>query len=116
DTGDGTPTVVALVEPPKGEDVAEDPAFNQKAGSTKVSSNMTINDPKTKNKTKPPKEDEPDAKVLTKARPYKLDAFVSERVKEIKALEAIMDESQQIIDQHRGKKTKKPDTSGNGLW
>ena len=52
----------------------------------KVSSQVTLGQkgsPK-----KPPAKVEP--KQLTKARPYKLDPFISERVKEIKALEKKM--------------------------
>lgn len=105
-------TVIAIVDPPKGEDVAEDPEFNKAASTTaNVSSSRTLDSNK---KRAAPTDVKP--KHLTKARPYKLDAFVSDRVKEIRALEEIMEDSQKELDRRRGGKVKRPDTSGNGLW
>jgi serine protease Do len=103
--------IVASVEPKAGEDVAEDPEFNKAADAqTNVSSTATI-----KNSGKKP-EEKVKPKHLTKTRPYKMDAFVSERVKEIRALEKIMDDSEAEIERRMGGKRKKVDTSGNGLW
>jgi serine protease Do len=102
--------VVAAVEPKKGEDVADDPEFNKAAeAQTNVSSTATI-------KKNGNKEEAVKPKRLTKSRPYKLEPFVSERMREIKALEKDMEDMSNEIDRRRGNKGKKVDTSGNGLW
>lgn len=114
DAGDGK-TKVAILEPKKGEDVADDPEFNQKAAASgNVSSSVTLPG-KGKTKTTPVSA-KVEPKQLTKARPYHLDGFVSERIKEIKALEDIMDDSQKEIERRMGGKRKVPDTKGGGLW
>jgi hypothetical protein len=110
DAGDGK-TKVAIVEPKKGDEVAEDPQFAKATAETKVSSNVTMGGAK-----RPPaqKIDKVEPKQLTKARPYKLDGFVSDRVKEIKALENIMSDEEKYFES-KGKKKKSKD-EGNGLW
>lgn len=111
DGGDGK-TKVAVAEPKSGQEVADDPDFNKgtAAGDSNVSGTMTLPD---KGK-KPPKGGKSEPKQLTKARPYKLDAFVSDRVKEIKALENMMDDEEKYFE-GKGKKKKRGD-EGNGLW
>lgn len=102
--------IVAAVEPKKGEEVSDDAEFNKAAeAQTNVSGSATI-----KNGGKEPAAVKP--KRLTKSRPYKLEPFISERMKEIKALEKDMEDMSNEIDKRRGKKGKKVDTSGNGLW
>ncbi|MCK6545143.1 serine protease [Myxococcota bacterium] len=120
--GDDGSKIVAIVEPEKGQEVAEDPDFNKQgaSASANVSGTMTVKGAKgtkTTVKAKPADEEKPKAKVLTKARPYKLEPFVAARIKEIKALEDIMKDSEKELERRMGgKRTKKPDTSGNGLW
>lgn len=105
--------IVVSVAPAKGEEVAEDPEFNKAAeAQTNVSGSATIKN----NSGKNPSTDKVKPKHLTKTRPYKMDAFVSERVKEIRALEKIMDDADAEIERRTGGKRKKVDTSGNGLW
>lgn len=109
DSGDGK-TLVVVVEPEAGETVADDPEFAQAAQDTQtVSRGMKGQAAKAKaaQKVKP--------KHLTKARPYKLDNFVSERVKEMRAMEKMMDDMSGEIDRRTGKKTKKK-SNGMGLW
>lgn len=115
DSGDGK-TLVVVVEPDKGQDVADDPEFAQAAQDTETVSRNMKGAPAAKGKTQ--EADNLKPKHLTKARPYKLDQFVSERVKEMRSLEKIMDESQQTIQRKTGKgKNKVKDKSkGMGLW
>lgn len=113
DNGDGS-KLVAVVEPPKGQEVAEDPEWGGEAkASSNVSSSVTL---KPGQKAKPAATEKPKAKILTKARPYKMEPFVEARVKEIKALEDIMKESEMEIQKRMGGKRKKVNTGGNGLW
>ncbi len=111
DGGDGK-TLVAVVEPEAGEEVADDPEFQAAAGDT----DMVSRGFKTrKNRAKRPKRVKP--KHLTKVRPYKLDPFVSARIREIRALEDMMDDMSRKIDRRRGRTGRKT-TRGNGmgLW
>jgi serine protease Do len=106
DAGDGK-TKVAIAEPKKGEEVADDPSFNQQQGSgNNVSGSMSM--PQKAKPTKIAAKIEP--KQLTKARPYQIDGFVSDRVKEIRALEDLMKDAEQDIQRRSGKK-QKVDTS-----
>jgi serine protease Do len=105
-TKDGTISI-AVHEPEKGEEVAEDPSFQQDAGDTTTVSGSRKLPPAAKAK--------PKAKILTKRRPYKLDPFVSARVKEIKALEDMMEDMSRTIDKKRGGKGKTK-SKGLGLW
>ncbi len=108
DGGDGK-TLVAVVEPEAGEQVADDPEFSSAA---KPTANVSATAKLPNNATKPDKKVRP--KLLTKARPYKLDPFVAARVREIKDLEKMMDDMSQEIERKTGKKHKKSD--GMGLW
>jgi serine protease Do len=115
DSGDGK-TLVVVVEPEKGQEVADDPEFAQAAQDTEtVSRNM-----KGANTAKPGKAaaDKAKAKHLTKARPYKMDQFVSERVKEMRKMEKMMDDMSDTIQRKTGKgKSKVKDKSkGMGIW
>jgi serine protease Do len=106
-------TIVAVVEPEKGEEVAEDPEFGAGEQTEQVSNTRALPQGQKAAPVKQEPEKKPEAKILTKARPYKMDPFVQARLKEIKALEDIMDESRQKIRQKSGKKS---GGKGLGLW
>lgn len=115
DSGDGK-TLVVVVEPEKGQDVADDPEFAQAAQDTETVSRNLKGAPAAKGKTQ--EADNLKPKHLTKARPYKLDQFVSERVKEMRKMEKMMDDMSDTIKTKSGKgKNKVKDKSkGMGLW
>src|SRR5688572_4601189 len=102
DGGDGK-TLVAVVEPEGKEEVAEDPEFSSAAQQDNVSATGKV--PNKHQSVKPPDKVRP--KHLTKARPYKLDPFVSARVREIKELEKMMEDMSSEIDKKSGKKKTK---------
>lgn len=119
--GDDGSSAVVVVEPEEGQEVAS-VTWEQAKASNNVSGSMTL-----KNDGKKPPKGQPspppvtnvsgNAKILTERRPYKLDAFVEARIKEIKALEKDMDDMRNEIDRRRGKGSKKSGAStGNGLW
>jgi len=110
DGGDGK-TLVAVVEPEGKEEVAEDQEFQTAAqADEKIAATGKV-----PAKGKPPaKPEKVRPKHLTKARPYKLDPFVSARVREIKELEKMMDDMSSEIEKKTGKKKTKSD--GMGLW
>lgn len=115
ESGEGK-TLIAVVEPPADQEVADDPEWGMAAssGSQQVSRGMKSG-AEAKAQKKP---DKVKTKHLTKRRPYQLDPFVSARVKEIRALEKDMEDMSQEIDRRRGRKGKRPKgyESGNGLW
>lgn len=116
DSGDGK-TLVVVVEPDRGEEVADDPEFAAAAQDTQVVS-RGLQTGTSRPKVKPGKQDKQAAvqpKHLTKARPYKLDNFVSERVKEMRKMEGLMDEMSGKIKQRTGKKKTKK-SNGMGIW
>lgn len=110
DGGDGK-TLVAVVEPEGDAEVAEDPEFAQ-AASYNVARGLKAKRPKAKTRKKP----EVRPKHLTKARPYKLDPFVAARVREIRALEDLMEDAKRSIERKSGKKGRKNKGDGMGLW
>lgn len=118
DSGDGK-TLVVVVEPDKGEEVADDPEFAAAAQDTQVVSRGMKAGTKARPKA-PAKAKAASPKHLTKARPYELDDFVSERVKEMRAMESMMDDMKGEIDRRTGKKKKqtpqKKKSNGMGLW
>jgi serine protease Do len=114
---------IAVHEPEEGEEVASDPEWEGAVSggeSITVSSGRSIKGASKKAKRKAkraakrkaPKEKK--AKILTKRRPFKLDPFVAKRIKEIKALEDMMDEMSNKIRKKSGQKKKK--SKGMGLW
>jgi len=114
---------IAVHEPEEGEEVASDPEWEGALSggeSITVSNSRTIKGTKKskrraaakKAKRKAPKEKK--AKILTKRRPYKLEPFVEKRIKEIKALENMMDEMSDKIRKKNVRKKKK--SKGMGLW
>jgi serine protease Do len=120
-------TAVVVVEPEDGEDVAgvswEDAKKGAAQSDTNVSGSLTMKGAKATNKrgakVPAPSKPAPQAKVLTERRPYVLEKLVSDKVKEVRALEKQMDEMQDEIDRRRGGKgPKRPAgaSSGNGLW
>ena len=108
DAGDGKTTVV-VVEPQRDQEVADDPEFMAAAESSNVV-NRDVETPKVK---KPKKVK---TKQLTKPRPYKIDDFVEARIKEMKAMENMMDDMRRRLDRRRGRERRRPDSSGMGLW
>ena len=109
DAGDGK-TVVVVVEPTRGEEVADDPDFMAAAQSSNVV-NRKVDAPAKKAK----KAAEP--KLLTKRRPYKLDDFVDDRIKEMKEMENLMDGMRRDLDRRRGRSRRRSSSSrGMGLW
>lgn len=118
-SSDGKITI-AVHEPEEGEEVASDPEWEGSAsgGDTiTVSSGRTVpksRAAKRKAKAKKARKLEKKAKILTKRRPYKLDPFVQKRIKEIKALENMMEEMSDKIRRKNGQKKKK--SRGMGLW
>jgi len=125
--GDDGSSAIVVVEPEKGEEVA-DVSWEQAAkSSNNVSGSLSL--PAGKQGKKDPKSDPKapavtnvagEAKILTKARPYKLEPFVEARIKEMKALEKDMDDMRNELDHRRGKGGKGTKSSGaskgNGLW
>lgn len=107
DGGDGK-TLVAVVEPEGNAEVAEDPEFAQ-AASHNVARGLSK-----RPSAKKPEKVRP--KHLTKARPYKLDPFVAARVREIRALEDLMEDAKHSIERKSGKRGKKNKGDGMGLW
>jgi serine protease Do len=124
-------TAVVVVEPEDGEEVAEvsweDAKKGAAQGDTNVSGSLTVKGAKatakatgkTSGKGAAPSKPTPQAKVLTERRPYVLEKLVSDKIREIRALEKQMDEMQNEIDRRRGGKgPKRPAgaSNGNGLW
>ena len=100
---------ITVHEPEPGEDVAEDPEWDAETGGAAVAVAGSRKAPKRAARKKAAKAAKP--KILTKARPYKLDPFVAARMKEIKALEDMMDDMSGKIR----KKKKKSGFDGMGL-
>lgn len=99
-------TKIAVVEPSRGQDVAEDPGFSQAASAdAQVSRGMAG-----RGKKAAPKQ-------LTRRRPYRMNRFVAARLREIRALERDMESMSQEIERRFGK-GKRPSgaKNGNGLW
>jgi serine protease Do len=115
---------IAVHEPEEGEEVASDPEWEGAISggeSITVSSGRTIkgaSKSRRKSVSKKAKKRKASkakkAKILTKRRPYKLEPFVAKRIKEIKALEKMMDEMSDKIRKKNGRKKKK--SKGMGLW
>ncbi len=112
DSGDGK-TLIVVVEPEQGEDVADDPEFAAAAHDTQVVSRGLSTGRKPPKKVRTKAQAKP--KHLTKTRPYKLDDFVTARVKEMRKMEGLMDEMSGKINKRTGKKKKKK-SNGMGLW
>lgn len=111
DSGDGK-TLVVVVEPESGEEVADDPEFAAAAQDTQVvSRGLKAGSRRPRAAKKAPVK----PKHLTKARPYKLEKFVSARVKEMRKMEGLMDEMSGKIKKRSGNKKKKK-SNGMGLW
>ena len=110
---DGT-ILIAVHEPDEGEEVADDPEFQAQAGeaTTSVSGSRRIE--KQRKAARLARAKKQEAKLLTKKRPYKLDPFVQARIKEIKALEDMMNDMSTEIQKRGGSKKKK--SKGLGLW
>ncbi|MCB9655490.1 MAG: trypsin-like peptidase domain-containing protein [Deltaproteobacteria bacterium] len=135
DGGDGK-TKIVVVPPKKGQDVSEDPewlaAVTQGGNTANVSRNASgmgegtkagktgkTGHGKVKDTSSASKSGKVKPKLLTKARPYKLDPFVRDRVREIKAMERMMDDMAKDLENRRGgKKTRgsRPKADGMGLW
>ncbi|MEQ9496142.1 MAG: serine protease [Deltaproteobacteria bacterium] len=117
DGGDGK-TLVAVVEPEQDEVVAEDPEFSSVASETQTVSRGMRGDQKIKVRGKSKSIAKPTVKPkqLTKARPYKLDKFVSERVKETRKLEAIMKDASRKIDAKRGRTGNKTKNKSKSMF
>lgn len=114
DGGDGK-TMVVVVEPEAGEEVADDPEFATAAQDTQVVSRSMRGKKNVRRRPKNRTEKKVKPKHLTKARPYAMDSFVSARLKEIRALESLMDEASKKI--RGGKKNRVREKSkGMGLW
>lgn len=103
-------SAVVVVEPEEGEEVA-DVSWKEATSTNNVSGSIKVQGQKAKPAQKAA---EPEAKILTEKRPYKMEPFVAERIKEIKKLEEIMDSARERLDQK--KKTKRPSGNGMGLW
>ena len=104
DGGDGK-TQVVVVEPSRGEEVADDPEFMAAAQSSNVVSRK-VTSPATKQKRVKPK-------LLTKRRPYAIDDFVSDRIKEMRAMNNMMKDMRKQLDRRSGRQSK---SRGMGLW
>ena len=91
DTGEA----IAVVEPETKEEVA-DVSWGQPGETQTVSGKRRV--PKSKRRK---------AQIITKRRPYKMDPFVAERVREIKAMEHMMDDMRGRIDKKLGKKSRR---------
>ncbi len=110
DAGDGK-TMVLVLEPEGDDVVANDPEYWANASGTQnVSRKMGGR------RVRHPSQQRLRPKQLTKARPYKLDRFVSARVKEMRSMEKMIDEFEGEIDKRSGKKKKRPGKDGMGLW
>ena len=112
-SSDGT-ILISVHEPDDGEDVADDPEWEgEEAGGAVATVSGQRKVPKAERMKKAK---ERKAKILTKQRPYKLEPFVSARIKEIRKLEKMMDEMSDSIRKKSGRKKKKKKTPGLGLW
>lgn len=105
-------SAVVVVEPEEGEEVA-DVSWQEATAPSNVSGSIKVTGKPGKAGQAAAKQ-EPEAKILTERRPYKLEPFVAARIKEIKALEQDMDSARKRLDQKR--KTKRPSGNGMGLW
>lgn len=101
---------ITIVDPPKGQAVADDEEFRRAAEATYLASRAVS----TKSKAKP---DVPKVqpKHLTKARPYKMDPFVEARMKEIRRLEGMMETMGRQIEERRGGRRAKDREIWNNL-
>ena len=108
DGGDGK-TLVVVVPPKRGEEVADDPEFMAAAESSNVVNREVEGRPKPKAKVKKVK-----PKLLTKRRPYEIDDFVDARIKEMRAMEDMMNDMRRDLDRRRGRRTQR--SRGMGLW
>lgn len=100
---------LAVVEPEKGSEVADDPEFAQSAqASTVVSRGASVPEGGKTAQTAKPLSKKPKTqvkpKILTVHRPYELDDFVEDRIQEIKKMENLMDEMRGKIDSRRNRK------------
>lgn len=106
-------TVLVVIEPSEGVDVAEDPEFARAVDRAYVASREAdAPGRKPKAKERPPRVE---PKQLTPPRPYQMETLVEERLKEIRELEDLMDDAQRKI-QKKTKQPKKKETPGLGLW
>lgn len=101
---------ITVVEPRRGREVAEDPGFSRAAerayGATMAQRGARA--PSTE-RSAAARRERSEPKQLTKPRPYDLDALVAERIKEVRALEDMMDDMRRRIErpspmQRRGPK------------
>lgn len=104
---------ITVVEPQGDEQVADDPQFRTAAEATYLAGREAAaadRKPKPKVEARKPKQ-------LTKPRPYAMEPFVAARVKEIRALEGMMDEMSRELDKRRGvKRPTKKRANDMGLW
>ena len=111
--GDQGQGKIEVHEPAPGEEVADVPMKSGAGADTQVSSDRAL---PVKDGRKP-KADASKAEILTKRRPYNLDKFVDARVKEIKALEQMMDEMEGEVREKMGKgKGKNKGAPKSELW
>lgn len=110
-------TLLVVIEPNEGAQVAEDPEFARAVERAYVASrdadvpDVSVKGP-AKGRARRPEAVE--AKQLTPPRPYRMEQLVQERLEEIRELEDLMDDAQESIRQKT--RTKKKETPGLGLW
>jgi serine protease Do len=102
---------ITVVEPQPGEEVADDPEFSSAAESTFLAGRDAARADRRARAQAPRVE----PKQLTASRPYEMEPFVAARVKEIRALEDMMDDMSRRLDERRGRGAKKR-ANGMGLW
>lgn len=102
------PKTITVVDPKIGQQVADDPAFARATAQTyQVSGSAELSGVEASPVTVEPKH-------LTKARPYRLNELVQERIRVMRDLEDMMDDMSDKIERRRNPNAKK--TKGLGLW
>ncbi len=115
DAGDRKTTVV-VVEPHRGEEVADDPEFMAAAQTSNVvNTETTLPEGRDGAGRAAAKAPAVKTKQLTQPRPYAIDDFVDDRIREMKAMENMMDDMRQRLDQRR-ESDRRRSSRGMGLW
>jgi len=86
---------------PVAPELKEDPAFVARA--------RAAEEGKVEAEPLPPKQ-------LTEKRPYDMESFLAERMEEVRALEGIMEDSRDAIDEKTRRRKRRKETPGLGLW
>ena len=107
-------TLLVLMEPSDADFIPDDPAFARAAAKD---AQLIASDGTSRRRDGPARlkgAPRVESKQLTRKRPYEMDAFIRERLEEIRELEDLMDDARRSIEEKSGVKSKK--SKGLGLW